>query len=102
PKERDGIVHVQVNENIDALEFADDDVINVTADDHETHFGQLDVTKSGNGVLVLSDDNRGNNFRLQNIREDTILTLSNSGSDVSWERRDRALSRIIAGDAVMG
>lgn len=101
PKERDGIVHVQINENIDALEFSDDDVINVTTDDHETHFGQLDVAKSGNGVLVLSDDNRGNNFRLQNIREDTVLTLSNSGSDVSWERRDRALSRIVAGDAVM-
>ncbi|HAS6459670.1 TPA: AAA domain-containing protein [Vibrio parahaemolyticus] len=101
PKERDGAVHVQINENIDALEFADDDIINVTADDHETHFGQLDIAKSGNGVLVLSDDNRGNHFRLQNIREDTVLTLSNSGSDVSWERRDRALSRIIAGDAVM-
>ncbi|KGK17164.1 AAA domain-containing protein [Vibrio navarrensis] len=101
PKEHDGIVHIQINENIDALEFSDDDVINVTADDHETHFGQLDVAKSGNGVLVLSDDNRGNNFRLQNIREDTVLTLSNSGSDVSWERRDRALSRIVAGDAVM-
>lgn len=101
PKECDGIVYVQINENIDALEFADDDVINVTADDHETHFGQLDVVKSGNGVLVLSDDNRGNYFRLKNIREDTLLTLSNSGSDVSWERRNRALSRIIAGDAVM-
>ncbi|MDQ9286419.1 AAA family ATPase [Escherichia marmotae] len=102
PKERDGIVHVQVNENIDILDLADDEVINVTADEHETHFGQLDVAKSGNGILVFSDDNRGNNFRLQNIREDTILTLSNSGSDVSWERRDRALSRIIANDAVMG
>ncbi|XOO20557.1 AAA domain-containing protein [Edwardsiella ictaluri] len=102
PKELDGIVHVQINENIDSLEFAEDDVINVTMDDHETHFGQLDVAKSGNGVLVFSDDNRGNNFRLQNIREDTILTLSNSGSDVSWERRDRALSRIVASDAVMG
>lgn len=102
PKERDGIIHVQVNENIDALEFADDDVINVTADDHETHFGQLDIAKSGNGVLVFSEDNRGNNFRLQNIREDIVLTLSNSGSDVSWERRDRALSRILASDAVMG
>lgn len=102
PKELDGIVHVQINENIDSLEFADDDVINVTTDDHETHFGQLDVAKSGNGVLVFSDDNRGNNFRMQNIREDTVLTLSNSGSDVSWERRDRALSRIVASDAVMG
>ncbi|MEZ8189177.1 MULTISPECIES: AAA domain-containing protein [unclassified Vibrio] len=101
PKERDGVVYVQINENIDALEFTDDDVINVTADDHETNFGQLDVAKSGNGVLVFWDDNRGNYFRLQNIREDTVLTLSNSGSDVSWERRNRALSRIIAGDAVM-
>ncbi|MDC9623147.1 AAA domain-containing protein [Xenorhabdus sp. XENO-7] len=101
PKEIDGAVHVLINENIDAFEFGDNDVINVTTDDHDTKFGQLDVHKSGNGILVFTDEGRNNHFRMQNICVGTILTLSNSGNDVSWERRERALTRVLSGDAVM-
>lgn len=101
PAERDNIVYVQINENIDAFEFGEEDVINVTTDEHETRFGQLDVKKSGNGVLVFIEDGRSNNFRLTNIRVGTTLTLSNSGNDISWDRRYRALDRILSGDAVM-
>lgn len=101
PKEIDGAVHVQIKENIDVFEFGDNDVINITTDDHETRFGQLDVRQSGNGFLVFTDEGRSNYFRMQNIDVGTILTLSNSGNDVSWERRDRALARVLSGDAVM-
>ncbi len=101
PVERDNTVYVQINENIDAFEFGEEDVINVTTDEYETKFGHLDVEKSGNGVLVFFDDDRRNHFRLTNIRVGTQLTLSNSGNDVSWERRSQALERILSGDAVM-
>jgi serine/threonine protein kinase len=101
PKEIDGAVHVQINENIDAFEFGHNDVINVTTDDHDTRFGQLDVRQSGSGILILTNDGRSNHFRMQNIGVGTILTLSNSGNDVSWNRRDRALDRVLSGDAVM-
>ncbi len=101
PVEHESIVYVKINENIDVFEFGEEDMINVTADEHETRFGQLDVTRSGNGVLVFVDEGRSNSFRLTNIRVGTILTLSNSGNDISWERRHRALDRILSGDAVM-
>ncbi len=101
PVERDNTVYVKINENIDTFEFSEEDVINITTDEHEIKFGQLDVKKSGNGVLVFVDEGRRNNFRLTNIRVGNILTLSNSGNDISWDRRYRALDRILSGDAVM-
>ncbi|MCG3471633.1 AAA domain-containing protein [Xenorhabdus bovienii] len=101
PIERDNIVSVKVNGNIDIFEFDEEDIINVTTDEHETKFGRLDVNKSGNGILVFIDDGRSNNFRLRNIRTGTTLTLSNSGNDISWDRRSRALERILSGNAVM-
>lgn len=101
PFERDNIVYVHINENIDTFEFNEEDIINITTDEHETKFGQLDINKSGNGLLVFLDDDRNNNFRLTNIRIGNKLTLSNSGNDVSWNRRSLALDRILSGDAVM-
>lgn len=82
-------------------EFGEEDVINITTDEHETKFGQLDVKKSGNGILAFFDEGRSNHFRLTNIHVGTTLTLSNSGNDVCWDRRYRALDRILSGDAVM-
>lgn len=101
PVERDNTVYVKINENIDLFEFGEEDVINITTDEHETKFGQLDVKKSGNGILAFFDEGRSNHFRLTNIHVGTTLTLSNSGNDVSWDRRYRALDRILSGDAVM-
>ncbi|BBM64081.1 hypothetical protein VA249_18150 [Vibrio alfacsensis] len=100
--EKDRVVHVQIAENIEDFEFDLDDEINVTTDQHETFFGQMDVKASGNGLLVLQPKNGSNQFRLKNIKEGVVLTLSNSGSDTSWTRRNDALNRILAGEAVMG
>ncbi len=101
PIERENVLSVKINENIDSFEFHDEDIINVTTDDHETKLGRLDIAKSGGDILIFEEDGRSNNFRLSNIRTGTVLTLSNSGNDISWDRRSRALERILSGDAVM-
>ncbi|PSU22710.1 NERD nuclease [Photobacterium phosphoreum] len=100
--EKDRAVLVQVAENIEEFQFDYNDEINVTTDQHETFFGQMDVKASGDGLLVLQPKNGSNQFRLKNIKEGTKLTLSNSGNDTSWTRRNDALSRVLAGEAVMG
>jgi len=99
--EKDRAIHVQIAENIEDFEFDHDNEINVTTDQHETFFGQMDVKASGDGLLVLQPNNGNNNFRLKNIKEGLKLTLSNSGNDTSWTRRNDALSRVLAGEAVM-
>ncbi|MCG9647969.1 AAA domain-containing protein [Vibrio brasiliensis] len=99
-EEKNGQVHVQIAEDIGAFDFAHDDVINVTTDNHDTRLGQLDVKESGNGLLVLEAKGQ-NHFRLKNMVEGVKLTLSNSGSDTSWDRRNDALHRILSGEAVM-
>ena len=100
--EKGNAVHVQIAENIDEFEFDHDDDINISTDQLETVFGQLDVKASGDGLLVLKEKNGSNQFRLKNIKEGVLLTLSNQGSDISWTRRNEALSRVLANEAVMG
>lgn len=100
--EKGNAVHVQIAENIEDFEFDHDDEINVSTDQLETIFGQLDIKSSGDGLLVLKEKFGSNQFRLKNIKEGVILTLSNQGSDISWTRRNEALNRVLAGEAVMG
>ncbi|WP_340700275.1 AAA domain-containing protein [Vibrio harveyi] len=94
-------VTIQVAENIDVFDFAPDDIINVTTDNHETYLGKLDIQNSGNGILVLQSKVGSNYFRFKAITEGVKLTLSHAGNDTSWDRRYDALTRVLAGDAVM-
>ncbi|ACQ93525.1 NERD domain protein [Tolumonas auensis DSM 9187] len=100
--EKGNVVHVQIAENINDFEFDYDDEINVSTDQFETLFGQLDIKASGDGLLVLKEKVGSNHFRLKNIKEGVTLTLSNQGCDISWARRKEALSRVLSGEAVMG
>lgn len=100
--QKDNLIHVQTSENINDFEFSHEDEINVSTDQLETPLGQLDVKSSGDGLLVLKERVGSNQFRLKNIKEGVILTLSNQGNDVSWSRRNQALNRVLAGEAAMG
>ncbi|HCE3365252.1 AAA domain-containing protein [Vibrio owensii] len=100
-EKRNGTVVVEVKENLDNFDFEQGDTVNINVADTDAFIGELDIVESSNGLLVFSHDQRSNDYKINNIKQGTRLTLENSGNAVSWRRRDAALQRVMDGAAVM-
>ena len=89
---------IPVEENIDQFELLSSDIIQVSGDEPDSprNYGTLNLLESADGVIVVNDP-KGCNF----LRPGIKLQLIEQRSAVSWNRRYKALHRILQEESLI-
>lgn len=92
-----GIISIEIEENINELELDSSDTIEVTDGDpdHPWFFGELDLSRSQANILAIKKSGR------KKIHKNDCLQLRGQRSAVSWRRRREALDRILRDEALI-
>ncbi|MCU4547384.1 NERD domain-containing protein [Acinetobacter pittii] len=93
-----GRVTLDIEENILDFQISSDDTVALVGLELESpkYYGDLVLSDSGDGYIVIE-----NPKGINNIRENTILKLSEQRSAISWNRRNKALQRVLDQESVI-
>ena len=91
---------IPIKEDLLKFEFAADDLIQVMSDGEDEErswrYGNVNLSKSKDGFLVVSQAKGCNR-----LTPNTQLQLVEKLSGVSWERRNKALNRVLNGESLI-
>ena len=93
-----GRATIDIEENILDFQISSDDTVALVGLelDSPKYYGDLVLSESGDGYIVIE-----NPKGINSIRENTILKLSEQRSAISWNRRNKALQRVLDQESVI-
>ncbi|WP_322528800.1 AAA domain-containing protein [Salinicola sp. LHM] len=90
--------HIPIQEDVRNFELSAEEQVQITNDDPEErwYYGNLDLTNVEDGILVVTEGRY-----IEGLRSNTKLQLVEARSESSWQRRQKALYRVLKGEALI-
>ena len=88
---------IDIEESILDFQIAIDDEVSVFSTDKDSpkYYGKLNVEESGDGFVVIEVERKYDNNIISNLKKGAKLKLSEYKSAISWNRRNKALQRVL-------